>query len=139
MANRKLSIGCVLVAGAALTNCGGVVESQRDDTQGERNQHEGNAGSQFEGTPGVSIGGGAPGAGSGPIVGVPYNPFGGTGGYYAGAPGYDGGAVGVGGAPDYDFPPGAGAGPEAGAGNQGGEAPFQAGAPNAGGWGGEDS
>lgn len=30
MTNRKLSIGCVLIVGGALTNCGGVVERQGD-------------------------------------------------------------------------------------------------------------
>jgi hypothetical protein len=31
MSNRKLSIGCVLIMGGALTNCGGTVETRGDD------------------------------------------------------------------------------------------------------------
>lgn len=135
MANRKLSIGCVLLMGGALTNCGGTVE-----TRGEDPDERGQGGSGFVGVPittggvgtiagatGIGFGGyvgtccpGSMGGGYGGYVGVP--PIGGHGGYVgaqgAGAAGYvgvggEGGQVGV--------PPEAGAAGWGGEGGTGGD------------------
>lgn len=135
IANRKLSIGCVLLMGGALTNCGGTVETKGEGPGDDRGQ----AGSGFVGVPvtgtgtggagpiagstGIGFGGyvgtccpgtggDAPGLGAGGYVGVP--PIGGEGGYVGagGAPGGgEGGYVGV--------PPEGGA---AGWGNEAGQA-----------------
>lgn len=70
MANRKLSIGCVLIVGGALTNCGGVVETRGDDSGSD--------------------------AGSG-SVGIPPNYGGGFTGTIVGGASYGGGFTGVGG------------------------------------------
>src|SRR5205085_3311345 len=76
MANRELSIGCVLIMGGALTNCGGTVGTRSDggDEQG------GAAGSGFVGVP---PNGGFTGA-VGTQVGAGSGPYGGStgvGGY----------------------------------------------------------
>jgi hypothetical protein len=113
MANRKLSIGCVLVMGGALTNCGGTVE-----TRGEGPDERGQGGSGFvgvpimggfqgtiPGVPGIGFGGYvgnccyAPGAGAGGYVGVPPIGQGGVGTIAGGEGPYggEGGYIGVGG------------------------------------------
>jgi len=111
MANRKLSIGCVLILGGAISNCGGVVETRSDD---DGTEHAGASGSGFIG------------AGAGP-VGLP-----GSGGSFGtiagGAPGtfvgVSGCCIGIGGATgtrpiEMDVGAGAG-GASAGDGNWGG-------------------
>jgi hypothetical protein len=113
MANRKLSIGCVLIMGGALTNCGGTV-----DTHTDGGSESGAAGSGFVGVPpnGGFTGavGTQVGAGSGPIPccpGIPGTP--GIGGSaHGGAPGVVAVGAGAGG-----YQVGAGAG---GYGNEGG-------------------
>lgn len=109
MANRKLSIGCVLIMGSALTNCGGTVEPRSDG--GEEQGGSGFVGvppnGGFTGAVGIPVGAGAapyggstgiggyvgtccPGAGSGPYGGA------GAGGTYVGTGGLPG-TVSVGG------------------------------------------
>lgn len=104
MGNRKLSIGCVLIVGGTLTNCGGTVETQRD---GMGNDHGGAPGvTGYVGVPATGTGGGfmgtcCPGASVGGYVGA-------TGGSYtAGRDGYVGGGdtfIGSGGAPEGGTP-----------------------------------
>lgn len=136
MANRKLSIGCVLLMGGALTNCGGTVETKGEDPGDERG---GQGGSGFVGVPitggyqgtiagatGIGFGGyvGTCCPGTGGTVGVP--PIGGHGGYVGVPPlGGQGGEVGVqvgAGAGGYDDGAGGAVGvpPEGGAGGEGG-------------------
>jgi hypothetical protein len=120
MANRKLSIGCVLIMGGALTNCGGTVET-RSDTGNEHGGGSGGSGfvgvppnGGFTGAVGTMVAG-ATGIGFGGYVGT-CCPGGGAGGYSpgAGAGGYVGLPIGSGGAP--------GTIAEGGWGNQGGAA-----------------
>lgn len=120
MANRKLSIGCVLIMGGALANCGGTIETRGGDGNEGGTEH---GGSGFVGVP-VGVGGmhgevrpsggatgtvgtpgaGAPGLGFGGYVGtccpgIGGAPGGGAGGYVGVPPlgGYEtGGASGEG-------------------------------------------
>ena len=121
MANRKLSIGCVLIMGGALTNCGGTVETRGDDTGNEHGGAPGSGGyvgvpagtgGGFMGAccPGIAGTGGYPGLGGGPIgyAGAAYGGFVGTApqggrGGYTGVPGLGGepNAGGVPGLPIY--------------------------------------
>ena len=115
MANRKLSIGCVLILGGAITNCGGVVETRSDD---DGTEHAGASGSGFIGAGAGPVG--LPGSGGsfGTIAGGAPGTFVGTG------IGVGGCCLGTGGAPgtrpiEMDVGAGAG-GASAGDGNWGG-------------------
>jgi hypothetical protein len=112
MANRKLSIGCVLIMGGALTNCGGTVETRGDGTGNEHGGAPGSGGNGYVGVPVQGTGGGfmgtcCPGiAGTGGFIG-------GVGGF-VGAGGPNGGRGGFTGVPGL---PGAGGGEDIGGGN----------------------
>jgi hypothetical protein len=122
MANGKLTIGCVLIMGGALANCGGTVE-RGDDGAGDHGGASGSGGlvgvppngGGFVGSVGTccpGVGGYAGTTGIGGFVGVP--PI-------AGAPGAGAGPI-VGGAPGVDGRDGGGDGGRAGEAGVGGEA-----------------
>ena len=104
MKNRRLRIGCVVLASAVVTGCGGVAERSRSDTTEDDQQTDEPINVGFVGKVGIGVPlgtGGFPGSvGARPTGGAP-----GTGGVIlgflpgtGGAPGY---TPGTGGAPGY--------------------------------------
>ena len=79
MANRKLSIGCVLLVGGALTNCGGIVGCSVGTPAEPSNDPHGTAGSGAVGVPPDGAVAGAPdGGASGSAGGAGLAGFGGA-------------------------------------------------------------
>jgi hypothetical protein len=118
MANRKLRIGCVLIMGGALNNCGGVAESgsHGDGQTGVPGVPSMTTGGVFMGTMPNPMGTCCPGGGAGPYVGI------------GGAPGTTIGGSSGGGTGPYVGVPGGGAGPYVGVPIQGaGAGPYQGG------------